>query len=78
MQFLEYTKAQGNDLSTPRPWFPGLRPGDSWCLCVRRWDQARVAGKAPLVNLEATHVKSLQVVDINTFRRHDDRYYNLV
>jgi len=60
--FLDYTKSMGNDLSTPRPWgFPGLRPGDRWCLCSRRWRQAMYAGKAPLVALEASHRNALRV-----------------
>merc|ERR1711974_74755 len=61
-EFLDYTKSMGNDLSTPRPWgFPGLRPGDRWCLCSRRWRQAMYAGKAPLVALEASHRNALRV-----------------
>jgi len=64
-EFLEYTKLQGNDLSTPMPMyqFPGLKPGDKWCLCASRWKQAYKAGKAPEVVLEATHEKALQIVD---------------
>ncbi len=55
--FLEYTQAKGNDLSTPQPLFgfPGLKPGDCWCLCAARWREARDAGVAPPVNLAATH-----------------------
>lgn len=53
--FLEYTKSKGNDLSTPNSYFPGLKPGDSWCLCAARWDEARRAGFAPKVKLEATN-----------------------
>jgi len=64
-EFLEYTKSMGNDLSTPRPWgFPGLRPGDRWCLCSRRWRQAMNVGKAPLVALEASHRNALRVNSI--------------
>lgn len=61
-EFLEYTKANGNDLLTPRPeWqFPGLKAGDKWCLCVSRWIEAEKAGKAPQVLLEATHEKALE------------------
>jgi uncharacterized protein (DUF2237 family) len=64
-EFLIYTKAQGNDLSTPIPiyQFPGLRPGDQWCLCASRWKQAYLAGKAPEVILEATHEKALAYVE---------------
>lgn len=61
-EFLEYTKSKGNDLSTPMPqWqFPGLKEGDKWCLCIKRWLEAEKAGKAPNVILEATHQKALE------------------
>lgn len=61
-EFLEFSKNTGNDLSTPRPeWnFPGLQPGDRWCLCASRWVDAWKQGLAPLVVLEATHEKSLE------------------
>jgi uncharacterized protein (DUF2237 family) len=61
-EFLEFSKNTGNDLSTPRPeWnFPGLKPGDRWCLCASRWIDAWKAGLAPLVVLEATHENSLE------------------
>ncbi|OSZ66129.1 DUF2237 family protein [Hydrogenophaga sp. IBVHS2] len=70
--FLAFSQAVGNDLSTPRPeWrFPGLRPGDRWCLCVRRWKEALTAGVAPPVILEATHASTLQFVDLETLQRH--------
>ena len=55
--FLAFTKSRGNDLSSRRGGFPGLNPGDRWCLCAARWDEARRAGAAPLVNLSATHAK---------------------
>lgn len=63
-EFLEYSKAAGNDLSTPMPQyhFPGLKPGDRWCLCAPRWKQAYDAGKAPNVLLEATSEAALQYV----------------
>ena len=66
-EFLRYTKAQGNDLSTPMPHFkfPGLQPGDQWCLCASRWKQAYLAGKAPEVVLEATHEKALEYVEFD-------------
>jgi uncharacterized protein (DUF2237 family) len=66
-EFLEFSKSKGNDLSTPRPqWnFPGLKPGDRWCLCAPRWLEAYRAGKAPKVKLEATHEKTLEIVDMN-------------
>ncbi|RZM82874.1 DUF2237 family protein [Leptolyngbya iicbica] len=62
--FLSYTKAQGNDLSTPMPMynFPGLKPGDRWCVCASRWQQAYDDGVAPPVALEATHEAALQVI----------------
>lgn len=62
--FLTYTKAQGNDLSTPRPQynFPGLNPGDGWCLCAARWMEAYEAGVAPPVKLDATHAKALDII----------------
>lgn len=62
--FLDFSKARGNDLSTPRPEFdfPGLNPGDRWCLCAARWAEAHEAGKAPKVRLAATHEKALDVV----------------
>ena len=58
-EFLEYTKNQGNDLSTPRGNFPGLKKDDQWCLCSSRWKEAKNAGKAPSVILEATHINTL-------------------
>jgi len=71
-EFLSFTKAQGNDLSTPRPAydFPGLNPGDRWCLCAARWEEARTAGCAPPVVLEATHPAVLDVVDLETLKAH--------
>ncbi|MBM4021685.1 MAG: DUF2237 domain-containing protein [Planctomycetes bacterium] len=70
--FLEFTVAAGNDLVTPRPqWgFPGLVAGDRWCLCAARWLEAARAGMAPLVVLEATHEKSLEIVPLDLLRRH--------
>lgn len=70
--FLRFTRSRGNDLSTPIPayGFPGLKPGDRWCLCVLRWKEARVAGVAPPVVLDATHAKALEVVGLATLRRH--------
>lgn len=63
-QFLKFSKSRGNDLSTPRPEFefPGLKPGDSWCLCATRWKEALIAGFAPPVILEATHESVLEHV----------------
>ena len=70
--FLAFTKARGNDLSTPHPayGFPGLTPGDRWCLCVSRWTEALDAGHAPPVVLEATHEKTLEVVSLETLRAY--------
>jgi len=67
--FLEFSKAQGNDLSTPLPQynFAGLKPGDKWCLCAGRWADARDAGKAPAVDLEATHARSLEWASLSEF-----------
>jgi uncharacterized protein (DUF2237 family) len=58
-EFLDYTKSKGNDLSTPRSYFPGLKPGDNWCLCVFRWVQAYRDGFAPQPVLNATHHETL-------------------
>jgi uncharacterized protein (DUF2237 family) len=65
-RFLAFTRSRGNDLSTPRPEhrFPGLKPGDRWCLCARRWLEAHEANAAPPVVLEATHEKALSVVPL--------------
>jgi uncharacterized protein (DUF2237 family) len=70
--FLEYSKAAGNDLSTPRPdWgFDGLQPGDRWCLCASRWVEADAAGIAPQVVLGATHAAALEVVSIDALISH--------
>jgi uncharacterized protein (DUF2237 family) len=61
-RFLAYTRAQGNDLSTPRGSFPGLKPGDKWCLCASRWEEARQAGMATPVVLEATNQKAAEIM----------------
>jgi uncharacterized protein (DUF2237 family) len=68
--FLEFSRARGNDLSTPRPEyrFPGLRPGDRWCLCALRWLEALQAGMAPEVVLEATHLNALGVVSLDQLK----------
>jgi uncharacterized protein (DUF2237 family) len=70
--FLAFSKARGNDLSTPRPeyGFAGLDPGDRWCLCAARWEEARLAGVAPPVLLEATHVAALAVVALDALKAH--------
>lgn len=71
-EFLAFSRARGNDLSTPRPdyGFAGLKPGDRWCLCAARWEEARRAGLAPPVLLEATHIAALQVVDLAHLKAH--------
>ena len=71
-EFLKFSKAVGNDLSTPMPEyrFPGLQPGDRWCLCVQRWKQALEAGMAPRVNLEATHMSALEFVDLEQLQEY--------
>ena len=58
-EFLQFSLLRGNDLMTPRPGFPGLKPGDKWCLCVLRWSEAFEHGVAPPVVLEATHENAL-------------------
>ncbi|MCA9079462.1 MAG: DUF2237 domain-containing protein [Planctomycetaceae bacterium] len=65
-EFLEFSVDAGNDLSTPIPEynFPGLTAGDRWCLCVSRWQEAHVAGVAPRVVLEATHISTLEFVTL--------------
>jgi len=71
-EFLEFSRDCGNDLSTPAPeWeFPGLKPGDRWCLCVTRWKEALEAGMAPRVYLAATHISALEFVDLEDLKRH--------
>lgn len=69
-EFLAYTKSQGNDLSTPRASFPGLRPGDCWCLCASRWQEALDAGAAPPVNLLSTHAAALEYVSLDDLKQH--------
>jgi uncharacterized protein (DUF2237 family) len=70
--FLEFTKNRGNDLSTPLPaaGFPGLKPGDRWCLCVDRWKEAEESGVAPPVILAATHAAVLDRADLVQLKRH--------
>ena len=70
--FLEYSKQRGNDLTRPVPLadFPGLEPGDRWCLCAGRWLEAYRAGVAPLVDLAATHEETLAVIDFDVLRQY--------
>jgi uncharacterized protein (DUF2237 family) len=72
-EFLRYSRDRGNDLITPRPEFdfPGLEPGDRWCLCVGRWVEAVEAGVAPPVVLEATNESVLRAVDADRLREHE-------
>jgi len=69
-EFLRFTAGRGNDLTTPHPGFPGLKPGDRWCLCVSRWQEALEAGAAPPVILEATHISTLEFVSLETLQEH--------
>lgn len=73
--FLAFSASRGNDLSTPRPeWrFPGLRHGDQWCLCANRWREAHAAGVAPMVVLESTNQKVLELVSLDILTRFNSR-----
>ncbi|MCL2657531.1 MAG: DUF2237 domain-containing protein [Betaproteobacteria bacterium] len=70
--FLEFSAASGNDLCTPRPEFRfrGLKPGDRWCLCALRWQEALSAGMAPPVVLEATHESALELLALEDLQRY--------
>lgn len=70
--FLAYSKSRGNDLSTPRPEFefPGLQPGDHWCMCAARWAEALADGVAPKVDLSACHERTLSVVNLADLVAH--------
>ena len=71
-EFLDFSKSVGNDLSTPMPAhrFPGLKAGDRWCLCAARWVEAKRAGMAPDVVLEATHARTLEWADLSDLEAH--------
>lgn len=71
-EFLSFTKSRGNDLVTPAPehGFPGLQPGDRWCLCATRWREALEAGVAPPVILAATHEAALRYVSLQDLKKH--------
>ena len=71
-EFLEFSRFRGNDLSTPAPeyGFPGLKPGDRWCLCAARWLEAHEHGRAPKVWLTRTHQRALEVVPFETLRNY--------
>lgn len=68
--FLTFTRSRGNDLSTPQPdyQFPGLKPGDRWCLCALRWQEAHDAGMAPPVLLSCTHERALQYIELDSLK----------
>lgn len=70
-EFLEFSKSRGNDLSTPNPLyqFPGLGPGDRWCLCALRWKEAFEAGMAPQVVLESTHISMLEFATLDELQQ---------
>lgn len=69
--FLDFTRSRGNDLTTPRPafQFPGLKPGDRWCLCALRWREANEAGVAPPVLLSCTHERALHYISLDALRK---------
>jgi uncharacterized protein (DUF2237 family) len=71
-EFLAFSREAGNDLSTPMPHFgfPGLKPGDRWCLCAPRWQEALKAGAAPKVSLQATEQSALQYCSLDDLKRH--------
>lgn len=69
-EFLAFSKSVGNDLSTPRPGFAGLEPGDHWCICAPRWQEAFLAGAAPAVVLEATHIATLEWARLEDLKAH--------
>jgi uncharacterized protein (DUF2237 family) len=71
-EFLQFSREAGNDLSTPLPehGFPGLQPGDHWCLCAARWVEALEAGKAPRVVLESTHERTLEFTPLAMLQRY--------
>ena len=71
-EFLAFSRAAGNDLSTPMPDydFPGLQPGDRWCVCAVRWQEALLAGVPAPVSLTATHARSLEVVPLSLLQKH--------
>tara|TARA_B110000285_G_C14867037_1_gene487349 strand:+ start:181 stop:585 length:405 start_codon:yes stop_codon:yes gene_type:complete len=71
-EFLDYTKSQGNDLSTPMPayGFEGLEPGDSWCVCAGRWLEAERRGRAPRLNLQSTHIRALEIIPMELLKKY--------
>ncbi len=71
-EFLEFSRSRGNDLITPQPQydFAGLKPGDRWCLCAARWQEAFAAGHAPRVYLRATHARALEIVELEDLKAY--------
>jgi uncharacterized protein (DUF2237 family) len=71
-EFLEFSREQGNDLITPIPeyGFPGLKPGDQWCVCAMRWKEAYEAGKAAPILIRATHARTLKIVSLEALKAH--------
>ncbi len=71
-EFLLFSKSRGNDLSSPRPEFefPGLKPGDRWCICALRWKEALEGGAAPAVLLQSTHESVLQIIDLPDLKKY--------
>ena len=71
-EFLEFTKSKGNDLTRPIPayQFPGLKPGDKWCLCILRWLEAEKAGVAPKISLKSTDDKALEYTTIDLLQKY--------
>jgi uncharacterized protein (DUF2237 family) len=70
--FLDYSLSKGNDLITPKPYwgFPGLKPGDKWCLCVSRWKEAEKANVAPNIDINATHRLALKYVSLELLKKY--------
>jgi hypothetical protein len=71
-EFLEFARSKGNDLITPAPHsnFPGLKPGDQWCVCAQTWQDAYEEGVACKIVLEATHEETLQIISLNSLEEH--------
>ena len=74
-EFLKFSLAKGNDLITPRPeyQFPGLVAGDQWCLCLNRWIEAVQASCAPMIKLESTNIKALEIVSLNLLEQYSSK-----
>ena len=71
-EFLEFSKLKGNDLSTPKPefGFPGLKPGNSWCLCAERWAEAHAVNMAPKIFIKKTNIKTLDIIPLEILKKH--------